>query len=89
MDRQPTLGKVLAKRKLMGVVKSDGVELTLSALSERDRAIVEDPASKAFLADFPGSPGPWTIHEETPLPEVADPTGAQLKELFGGREEIP
>ncbi|MCH2111459.1 MAG: DNA polymerase III subunit gamma/tau [Planctomycetes bacterium] len=89
VGRQPTLGKVLVKRKLMGVIKSDGVELTLSALSERDRAIVEDSASKVFLADFPGSPGPWTIHEETPPPEVEDPTGAQLKELFGGSEEIP
>jgi len=60
----------------------------LGRLNQGDRQVVEDPASLAFLAKLPGSPGPWTIKIEEAPEVVADPVGDSLKNLFGGTEEV-
>ncbi|HJM39340.1 MAG TPA: DNA polymerase III subunit gamma/tau [Planctomycetota bacterium] len=86
--RQPTLGQVLQSRFLRGELQPNGVELSLGALKERDVLMLEDEATLQFLEKLPGSPGPWKIQIEKPG-KLEDPLGDQLRNLFGGREEVP
>lgn len=85
---QPSLGKLLSDRLLRGELTTTGVIIELGRLNQGDRQVVEDPASLAFLAKLPGSPGPWTIKIEEAPEVVADPVGDSLKNLFGGTEEV-
>nr|MBC8330022.1 hypothetical protein [Planctomycetota bacterium] len=74
---------------LEGELLPDRVRLRLRPLPPADLVVVEDPPSLAFLEQLPGSPGSWSFEYDLPAPPAADPVGDQLRDLFGGREELP
>jgi hypothetical protein len=73
---------------LRGELTESGVEISIGELQERDVLMLEDPVTLKFLENLPGSPGPWKIQIEKPEIQE-DPLGDQLRDLFGGREEVP
>ena len=89
VEGRPTLGRILKANFLEGELRADGVELLLRPLADSDRVVVEDPPSLSFLAGLAGSTGSWSFRYDHPAPPAADPVGDQLRDLFGGREELP
>lgn len=66
-----------------------GVLLKLRGVSEAEKPLLTDPVELKFLADFPGSPGPWQIEIVGQAAGHEDPLGDRLREAFGGVSEEP
>ncbi|KAA3608205.1 MAG: DNA polymerase III subunit gamma/tau [Planctomycetota bacterium] len=81
--------RVIECRFHLGENGPDGLQWLLRPLTAQDREMLEDPMEKRALADLPGSPGPWHFVEDQGPQKPIDPIGDQLRETFGGTEEVP